>query len=60
MYPQKFEMNLEQKNKESISILINNYCLSITRWDKTCDLLLMDKKRIIYKGFNGINTVEKI
>lgn len=45
MNPEKFKLDLDKRNKESISIIIGDYCLSLTKWGKTCDLLFMNKSK---------------
>lgn len=48
MNPEKFELDLNKKNKESISVIIDDYCLSLTKWDNTCDLLFMNKSKVSF------------
>lgn len=43
--PEKFELDLDKRNKESVSVIINDYCLSLTKWGNTCDLLFMNKTK---------------
>lgn len=45
MDPEKFKLDVDKRNKESISVIINDYCLSLTKWGNTCDLLFMNKSR---------------
>lgn len=45
MNPEKFKLDLDKRNKESISVIINDYCLSLTKWGNTCDLLFMNKSK---------------
>lgn len=45
MNPEKFKLDVDKRNKESISIIINDYCLSLTKWGNMCDLLFMNKSK---------------
>ena len=45
MNPEKFKLDLNKRNKESISVIINDYCLSLTKWGNTCDLLFMNRSK---------------
>jgi len=45
MNPEKFKLDLDKRNKESISVIIDNYCLSLTKWGNTCDLLFVNKSK---------------
>ena len=36
---------IDKNDKESVNILINNYCLSLTKWSNKCDILYMDKSK---------------
>jgi len=45
MNPEKFKLDLDKRNKESISVIIGDFCLSLTKWGNTCDLLFMNKSK---------------
>jgi len=39
------DISFDKNDKESINIIINNYCLSLTKWSNKCDILYMDKSK---------------
>lgn len=38
-------ISFDKNNKESVNMIISNYCLSLTKWSNGCDILYMDKNK---------------
>ena len=43
-----YDFSQDKIKKESINIVVGNYCLSLTKWDNKCDLLYVDNSKTSY------------
>lgn len=43
-----YDFSQDKVKKESINIVVENYCLSLTKWDNKCDLLYVNNSETSY------------
>ena len=43
-----YDFSQDKIKKESINIVVENYCLSLTKWDNKCDLLYVNNSKTSY------------